>query len=199
MAAGHGSTGGESIIRDESIGTGGQSDVADEVPECLGRSPVEPAAMHVNNRGPLSGLRRPGPPAGYAPGRSGYKGDALWDSDSLHDAVERTAASDPFELAFHWRDNRSQSSHSDRIFLAERMYNQRPSAPVFLRKLDCIVLSSQITFREGRNRREKRRDALPPRIARLSESFNSELCKMCCLEFTARSRRRYGKSVPYRT
>jgi hypothetical protein len=77
--------------------------------------------------------------------------------------------------------------------------NQGASVPVFLRKLDCIVLSSQITFREGRNRRGKRRDALPPRMARLSESFNSELREMRCLEFTARSRRRYGKSVPYRT
>ena len=29
--------------------------------------------------------------------------------------------------------------------------------------------------------------------------INSELCKIRCLEFMARSRRRYGKSVPYRT
>jgi hypothetical protein len=77
--------------------------------------------------------------------------------------------------------------------------NQEAPAPVFLRKLDCIVLSSQIIFREELDRRGKRRDALPPRMARLSESFSSELCKIRCLEFTARSRRRYGKSVPYGT
>ena len=60
------------------------------------------------------------------------------------------------------------------------------------------LLSFQIALREGRDRR-KRRDALPPRMARLSKSFNSELCKMRCLELMARSRRRYGKSVPYKT
>src|SRR5882724_6976741 len=44
----------------------------------------------------------------------------------------------------------------------------------------------------------KRRDALAPRMARFSESFNSELSKIRCLERIARSRRRYGKSVPYK-
>jgi len=57
--------GSEMIIRDESIGIGVESDLADEVPVRLGRSPVEPAAMHVNNRGPASGLCRLGPPARY--------------------------------------------------------------------------------------------------------------------------------------
>ena len=48
-------------------------------------------------------------------------------------------------------------------------------------------------------RRGTRRDALPPRMARRSKSSNAELCKTCCLDVTARSRRWYGKSVPYRT
>jgi len=62
--------------------------------------------------------------------------------------------------------------------------------------LTCILLSRRITFCEGRNRSGKKRDALPPRMARLSKSFDSELRKMRCLEFLARSRRSYGKSVP---
>jgi len=62
-----------------------------------------------------------------------------------------------------------------------------------LRMLGCILVSFQITLREARNRRGKRLDALPPRMARLSDSLNSELCKMRCLESMARSRRRYGK------
>src|SRR5206468_4551811 len=49
------------------------------------------------------------------------------------------------------------------------------------------------------SKRGKRRAALPPRMARLSKSFNSKLCKIRCLEFAAKSRRKYGKSVPYRT
>ncbi len=68
--------GSEPIIRDESIGAGVQSDVADEVPVRLGRSPVEPAAMHVNNRGSLPGMRRLGPPAGYPSDGRGFKGHA---------------------------------------------------------------------------------------------------------------------------
>ncbi len=38
--------------------------MADEVAERLGRSPVEPAAMQVKDRGPLPSPRRSGPPAG---------------------------------------------------------------------------------------------------------------------------------------
>src|SRR6267154_225653 len=67
------------------------------------------------------------------------------------------------------------------------------------RVLGCILVSSQITFREAPNRRGKRHDALAPRMARLSRSSNAELRKIRCLEFMARSRRRYGKSVPYMT
>jgi len=115
--------GSEPVIRDESIGIGVQSDVTSEVPVRLGRSPVEPTAMHVNDRGPLSGPRRLGPPAGYPSDRIGFKGHTLGDRHSLHDVVERTAASGPFDLAFHGRDNRSQSGHRDRITPAERMYN----------------------------------------------------------------------------
>ena len=44
-------------------------------------------------------------------------------------------------------------------------------------------------------KRGKRRAALPPRMARLSKSFNSELCKICCLAFIAKSRRRYGNRI----
>src|SRR5258706_6149005 len=42
----------------------------------------------------------------------------LRNSDSLHGVVERTAASGPCELAFHGCDNRSESGHCSRIFLA---------------------------------------------------------------------------------
>lgn len=43
--------GSEPIIRYQNIGACARSDAADEVPERLGGSPVEPAAMHVNDRG----------------------------------------------------------------------------------------------------------------------------------------------------
>ena len=64
-----------------------------------------------------------GPPAGYPSDGRGFKNHTLWDCDPFHNAVERTAASGSFEFAFHRCDNRSQSGHYDRIFLAERMYN----------------------------------------------------------------------------
>ena len=53
-------------------------------------------------------------------------------------------------------------------------------------------------MRHGMQTRKKR-NALPPRMPRRSKSSNAGLCKICCLDFTARSRRRYRKSVPYRT
>ena len=142
--------GSEPIIWDESIGICVQSDVADEVPERLRRSPVELAAIHVNNRGPLSGLRRLSPPTGHPSNGRGSKSHALWDRDLLHDAVERTAASGPFDLAFHMRDNRSQSGHPDRIFLANRMYHQPgcSCACAFQDvRLNCSLLSNHISRR----------------------------------------------------
>src|SRR5437867_10041346 len=57
-----------------------------------------------------------------------------------------------------------------------------------LRKQPCAIQLHEC-------KRGKRRAALPPRMARLSKSFNSELCKICCLAFTAKSRRRYGNRI----
>jgi hypothetical protein len=79
--------------------------------------------MDVNDRGPLLSARRLGPPAWYRSDRRGVKGYPLWYRNPFHDVVEATASSSSFELAFHGRDNRSQSGHRDRIFLANRMYN----------------------------------------------------------------------------
>ena len=104
------------------------------IAEHLGRSPVEPAAMQMKDRGALPSLRRPGPPARYASDRVGLKGDAAWGGDALHDAVERTASGGPFELAFHACDCRSQRRHCGRIFRAEGM-DHGP------RLLDCCVLA----------------------------------------------------------
>src|ERR1700730_17816145 len=108
--------GSEPIIWYEGIGAGAQSDMSGEVPERLGRSPSEPAAMDVNDRGPLLSARRLGPPAGYPSDGRGFKGHALWDCDPFHDVVKQTAASGSFDLAFHGRDNGSQCGYGDRIF-----------------------------------------------------------------------------------
>src|SRR4029077_1481441 len=112
------------IIRDESIGAGSQRNLADEVPIRLGGPPGEPAAMHVKDRSPFSCLCRLGPPAGYPSDCSGFEGHSLRGCDSLHDVVERAAASGSFDFAFHGCDRRSQSCHRGGIFLAERMYKR---------------------------------------------------------------------------
>src|ERR1700730_19014498 len=87
--------------------------------------------------------------------------------------------------------DRKAAAATESSSLSGCMTDQGALAAGFLRMLGCIYFF-QITFLEAANRREKRRDALPPRMARLSKSFNSELRKMRCLEFMARSRRRYG-------
>ena len=144
----------EPIIRDENIGAGGQGDVAGEVPEGLGCSPVEPAPMHVNDRGSLSILWRLGPPAADPADGSGFEGHILRDRDALHDFVERTASSYPLGLAFHWRDHLSQSGHRSRIFLGERMYNRPGSfrSCIFEGvRLHSSLLGFQITFLRNQN------------------------------------------------
>jgi hypothetical protein len=116
--------GSQPILKDESIDTSAQGNVADEVPERVGGSPVEPPTMHVNDRGFLSGLRRLGPPSGYPSDCSGFEGYTFRDRNPFHNAVERTAGSGSFEPAFHGRDGQSQSGHSNGIFPAKRMYSQ---------------------------------------------------------------------------
>src|SRR6202035_4159655 len=92
--------------------------LANEVPVRLGRSQVDPAAMRVNNRGSLSGLRRVGPPAVYPSNGRGIKSHTVWYCDSLHEVVERTAAGGSLDLAFHRRESGSQSGRPHRVFLA---------------------------------------------------------------------------------
>src|SRR6185295_4880663 len=49
------------------------------------------------------------------------------------------------------------------------------------------VVALHMTSREARIRRGRRREALLPRIASLSTSFKATLCRICCLDSTARS------------
>ena len=53
---------GEPVIWYESVDASVRRDVAGEVSERFGISPIEPAAMHMQNRGPLLSAPRLGPP-----------------------------------------------------------------------------------------------------------------------------------------
>src|ERR1700677_3686766 len=88
----------------------------------------------MEDRGALPSLLRSGPPAGYAADRISFRADAVGRCDALHDAVERTAGSDSFELTFHGCYRRPEASHCGRIFTAEGM-DHGP------RLLDCCVLA----------------------------------------------------------
>ena len=139
--------GSEPIIWDESIGICVQSDVADEVPERLRRSPVEPAAMHVNNRGPLSGLRRRSPPTEHPSNGRGSKSHALWDRDLLHDAVERTAAAVPSIWPFICATtDRKAATPTESSWLTGCITNQGAPAPVLFRMLDCLFSTLKSHF-----------------------------------------------------
>ena len=82
--------------------------------------------------------------------------------------------------------NRWLRGHCDRIFFANRMYNQ-PGSPAegSLRVFGSIYFFKLPLSKGGVA--GKRRDALRARMACLSESIDSELRKMRCLEFVATS------------
>src|SRR5712664_1586619 len=146
--------GSEPIIWDESIGICVQSDVADEVPERLRRSPVEPAAMHVNNRGPCRacvGLaHQPSIPPTVAAPKVTLCGTATCSMTPLNGPRPAVPSIWPFICA---TTDRKAATPTESSWLTGCITNQGAPAPVFFRMLDCIVLYSKIAFREGRNRR----------------------------------------------
>ena len=135
----------EPIIRYESVGAAAQSDVSDEVPERLSGSPIEPAAMDVNDHGALLSACRFGPPAGYPAGGRGFKGHAVRDYGPFHDVVKQTAASErvPSNLPF-------MGATTDR-----KAATATESSSLSGWIVGRIILSFQIALREGRNRRKK--------------------------------------------
>src|SRR5580692_836586 len=102
-----------------------QGDVAHQVAECLGRSPVEPAAVQVKDCPAFPGLRRVGPPARYPTDGVFLKSNALRGFDPLDDAIERRAGGYTFELALHARHGGSQGGHGGGVFRGEGM-DERP-------------------------------------------------------------------------
>ena len=57
--------------------------------------------MDVHNRGSLWDSCHLGPPARDPSDHCSFKRDAVWGRDLFHDAVEWTATSGSFELAFY--------------------------------------------------------------------------------------------------
>jgi hypothetical protein len=104
------------IVRNERVGPRAASDVPDEMPENLGRPPVEPTAMRVENHraGPsLGGLASP---ASYSTHRIMAERDAIGrDDDLTHDGVERNSSGDAAQLAFVGLDHGSHLVHDDPI------------------------------------------------------------------------------------
>src|SRR5439155_10701941 len=112
------------IIGYESISSSARSEVADEIAVRVGRSQVEPAAMHVKDRRALSRPRRFRPEAGDPSDGIGCEGYVGGSRDALHDGIERTAGSRSCELAFEGCDARSESGRAEGILQAERMNSQ---------------------------------------------------------------------------
>src|SRR3984957_20626695 len=118
---------GEPIVRHECCHTNASSHMANEMPEGLRRTPVEPTAMDVQDG--FAGLRifRSAPPARDASNGSSFVGNASRRGYPLHDGVEGDASGRSLQAPFVGFNDSPHGGHRRFVFRTDSM-GGRPGA-----------------------------------------------------------------------
>src|ERR1700728_3277701 len=112
---------GEPIVRYECWHTSASSHMANEMPEGLGRTPVEPTAMDVQDGFARLRIFRSAPPARDASHGSSLVGNASRRGHPPHDGVEGDASGRSLQAPFVGFNDNPHGGHCSFIFRTDPM------------------------------------------------------------------------------
>ena len=105
----------EAVVWQERVGIRTARNVPDEMPERLGRAPIKPAAVGVENHRTGQSFSWLAPPASYRANRIMREVYTIGRDHPSHDRVERNSSGDAAQFPFVWLYHGPHLVHDDPI------------------------------------------------------------------------------------